>query len=705
MATKKKLNTHGLTDERIFALSQEILLSKKLNEEELEPSIQEALERYTGRHVPQFGLDWDIVLNEVYPIIQNELPSIFFKNPRVFLKPRNKHFIAKRRNLQNGEMEEVQLDSGKSASTQEAILNYTMQEIKYKRETRKVLLDALLFPHGVMWHGYKGDFGMTEEQSIFIRNEMVFVKRIGPLRFVKDPNVPMSNIEEAKWVGRIIDIPLIDVLEDTKLHITGELSGFKGFGDLVGKATDRKKFSNIVKAAALAMMQKVGLNKTRISSLKKPLIDFADKDFQNSKSAKFIRVVEIYLRPTKREKRDGKKGWVLLLTDEQTDPLRINPWSIKAEGHPVQLLQFNELNDSMFALPDIDVYKSIADQKNIITNIQLRNAQENSKVWVGLSKDGADEEDIDAARIGNNTILRFDSDDVRKRMFVASPGGAASSELYLIDQRIQKNLEDKSGVTDLKRGFLQSGEESAASVKIRAAGGGARPAYRQDIMAEFLKSSVTYLNQMLKQFTPVKDAVRIVGSLDIEWSDNPSKEELQADVDVEIDVISMLPENPEKELREFNTVLALMVDALRDPTIRRKLQEEGKTLNLAPVIEQILLRLKTKDPEIFRNIKPEESQGFVSVQQLREAQGNIEAALSGKQIPFPPKPEDDHVAKIETYSSTQKILQALGQVSDTLEQLVKVQSALLQQIQEKQDRTGKSVTPQLKRPIVQQVGT
>jgi hypothetical protein len=37
------------------------------------------------------------------------------------------------------------------------------------------------------------------------------------------------------------------------------------------------------------------------------------------------------------------------------------------------------------------------------------------------------------------------------------------------------SLEDKSGVTDLKRGFLQSGEESATSVKIRNAGGGARP--------------------------------------------------------------------------------------------------------------------------------------------------------------------------------------------------------------------------------------
>ena len=83
-------------------------------------------------------------------------------------------------------------------------------------------------------------------------------------------------------------------------------------------------------------------------------------------------------------------------------------------------------------------------------------------------------------------------------MCVASPGGQASSELYLIDQRIQRNLEEKSGVSDLKKGTLQSGEESAASVKLRASGASARPAYRQDIQSEFLKNSIHYIAQLTK---------------------------------------------------------------------------------------------------------------------------------------------------------------------------------------------------------------
>ena len=205
--------TEKISKDRLLTLKNEIKMAETINREELEPIIQESLQRYIGTFVPSFGANWDIILHEVYPIIQNNLPSIFFRNPRAYLKPRNKTFIAKKRDPVSGKMVEVELDSSKSAKTQEDLLNYLITEIGYKKEVRKVLLDALLFPYAVLWHGYKGDFGMTEEQSIYIESERIFVKRISPLRFIKDPSVTMSDIEEARWVGRIIDIPLNDLFD------------------------------------------------------------------------------------------------------------------------------------------------------------------------------------------------------------------------------------------------------------------------------------------------------------------------------------------------------------------------------------------------------------------------------------------------------------------------------------------------------------
>ena len=94
-------------------------------------------------------------------------------------------------------------------------------------------------------------------------------------------------------------------------------------------------------------------------------------------------------------------------------------------------------------------------------------------------------------------------------------------------------------------------------------------------MKDFLQDSFLYLVELLKQYMPIDDAVRIVGSLDLQWSDKPTEEEVQADVDVEIDAISMLPENPEDEVAMLQQVLTMMVQALTEPVIMEKIQQEG----------------------------------------------------------------------------------------------------------------------------------
>lgn len=671
-----------LSKERLKELKNQILMAEAINREELAPVMEESLGRYMGKFSPKYGYSWDIMLNEVYPIVQTNLPAIFFRNPHAYLKPRQKTYICKVLDPATGTKVQKTMDSQKSANTQEAVLNYTLEKIKYKKETRKVLLDALLFPHGVLWHGYKGDFGMTEEQSLYVKNDMVFVQRLCPTRFIKDPNVNFSNLDEAKWVGRIIDIPYRDFIEDEKLDISKELiKGFRGYGDKVGTKSNN--------------MQTGGQDALMVSSLKKNLLDFADDGFKKSSSSKFVRCYEIFLRPTKKEARDGNKGYIALLTFDQPEPLRVNEWGIKAEGFPAKILQFNEIPDALLGLCDVDTYKTIADQKNIITNLQIRNAQENSKLYVALAKDGLDgEESIERVQKGDQTILLFQGDTIANKMSIQSGGGAASSELYLIDQRIQKNLDDKSGVNDIRRGVLQSGEESAASVKMRSAATSARPAYRQDLMKDFIEDSYGYILDMLKQYMPVDEAVRIIGSLDLQWSDKPTREEIQADVDVEIDAISMLPENPEDEVGKLQNVLQLMIEGLTQPAVAQKIAQEGMTINLSPIIEQMLMRLKIKNPDIFRHIKPEESMGYASVQQLKFAQANVEAVMHG-QPPQPPQPTDDHATQLAIYEPVLKLLQEAGQAETAafqmLSQLVQMQGAMLQQQQEEQTQANQEI--------------
>lgn len=687
-----------LSKTELYELKNQIIMAETINREEIQPIMTENLERYMGKHFPKFGYNWDIALNEVYPIVQTNLPATFFRNPRFYLKPRQKTFIAKVLDPATGKKVDTELDSQKSASTQEAILNYTLDKIRYKNETRKTLLDAFLFPFGVMWHGYKGDWGMTEEQSFYVRDDMPFVERICPTRFIHDPSVNMSNIHKGRWVGRIIDIPYKDFMEDDELNIDkAKIKGFKGYGDYVGSA------SNIAAQQSQGGMPTGGGDTRPVGAYGKNLIDFADESYKKSNAANFVRCYEIFLRPSKKQKRNGEKGEILLLTFEQENPLRENDWTIKAEGFPSKILQFNELPDAMFGLSDVETYKSIADNKNILVNLALRNAQENSKLYVAIATAGMDgEEDVQKVQSGDQTILLFKGDTVNGKMSVQSGSGAASGELYQAIQYVQKNLDDKSGVTDLRRGVLQSGEESAESVKIRAGASSARPAYRQDIMTDFLKESGDYLNQLNKQFMPFDEAVRIVGSMDLQWSDKPTLEEVQADTDVDIDPISMLPESPEDEAQRLQLVLNLMEGAINNPGIAQKIAQEGMTFNLSPVIEQLLMRLKIKDPDIFRALKPQESQGYSSNQQLKAAEANVQAAMHGQPVQ-PPQEGDDHNAQMYVYQSIAQLLQEAGQQQthayQQLAQLIQATAAMMQQEQEKQATPGQRMAT--KKPFME----
>ena len=217
-------------------IKNELLMSKKLIEEQVEPQMHEAVARYVTDYIPTSGHDWDIILNEIYPIVQFELPSIFFRNPRIFLKPRTKNFVAKRRDPLTGRKVDTFLDSNKSAKTQEHLLNYLIDQMDYKKQARRTLMDSLIFKYGVLWHGYKGEFGITEEDSIFIESEELFVKRISPRDFIFDPKVTLQNIDDAQWVGRKFQVLIKDLKEDPNISLDQSIKGELGFGELIDLA-------------------------------------------------------------------------------------------------------------------------------------------------------------------------------------------------------------------------------------------------------------------------------------------------------------------------------------------------------------------------------------------------------------------------------------------------------------------------------------
>jgi hypothetical protein len=161
-----------------------------------------------------------------------------------------------------------------------------------------------------------------------------------------------------------------------------------------------------------------------------------------------------------------------------------------------------------------------------------------------------------------------------------------------------------------------------------------------------------------------------------------------------MDIYSMLPEDPQQEMQQFKLALQMGIESLANPAVSQKLAQEGYTFEMAPLVEQILHRLKIRNPDVFRRIKPEESQGFAPVAELRAAKDNVNAALQGNpQLPSPPAPGQHHGARMEIYSEIGGILQELGDspALQIIQQLIQATQALMEEEASKEAKPGMKV--------------
>jgi ribosome-binding protein aMBF1 (putative translation factor) len=104
----------------------------------------------------------------------------------------------------------------------------------------------------------------------------------------------------------------------------------------------------------------------------------------------------------------------------------------------------------------------------------------------------------------------------------------------------------------------------------------------------------------------------------------------------------------------------------------------------------------------LRTLKPEESQGYSSNQQLKLAEANVQAAMHGQPV-RPPQEGDDHNAQMYVYQSIVQLLQEAGQQQthayQQLSQLIQATAAMMQQEQEKQATPGQRMAT--KKPFLE----
>lgn len=545
---------------------------------------------YKGKVLPigfQDTATHPINVNKIHSIKRTERPSIFVRDPKIFIR-------AKKSRIATGSFDasgdEVILDGNKMARTLREAHNNHFGENKIKRQIERVRDDALIGKFGVMYVNYNAELGIDDEENPFIQNEQLINQWLPPDRFIYDPELDDFDLSYARWAGRIIDMPFDDVMENSDYY-----KNLKGLEDAVFIS---KELSSEDQQRAIA------------SSAKKPVEDTEFEDFSYLKK---VRLFELWVRPTLKERRDKghpyRFGKVIVLAKDHDKEIRLDGWPEGEDELPFELLTFNRLNGSFMPLSDIEIYEPLAAEKNLLRTYQLQQAKVAGNFRIFYLRDMIDEDDIEKARKGENQYIGVKGTSLRDAFHSLTPG-SVSAEYYSVDLKINRDLEEISGFPATRLGIAASGSQSATETSILDRNAGSVSTERLGSLVDFIRNVVKKNTKNMKRHFDKEQMLELTGLLeeDLEWVDGFGEKAIKDDVHVDIDVQSMIPISEAVLRAQALDILSKMIEMINSPPVMQKLSDEGVTLSLTEALKEFKDAFQIKNEDILQFLSLEEKQ-------------------------------------------------------------------------------------------------
>lgn len=188
--------------------------ARKFRREKVLENVKRHLRLYVGDHwgrASYFRRGDLITVNMIFPMVRNQVPHYYFRDPKIFVKPRNE-------------------ESEIPAVLSEQIVNYYWKEIDAKKQMRFNLYDVLLFGYAVAEIGHrfetdvlKGKDGDRIAYHEYIKTDQPYIQRVSPARFLFDIRAEMDPIVNSEWVGKEFFRGIQDVKKDPKYQNTKDL--------------------------------------------------------------------------------------------------------------------------------------------------------------------------------------------------------------------------------------------------------------------------------------------------------------------------------------------------------------------------------------------------------------------------------------------------------------------------------------------------
>lgn len=556
-----------------------VKMARAKRKDQFEPIANRLRAMYRGEDKPDWGDENSVHINLMFANIESAKPSIFFRNPKIYIKPTQETFV-----LEDGR----QLDGRKAAGLIEDAVNYILYAQKMKRIIKDVRNDALISTYGIMEIGYEGEISEDAEQGFeYVREDEIYGSRVSPLKFLVDVEAKdCLTFKDARFVGKEYEMSLKDLKEDDYYENTEDIEADSiGYGEKISDGSSKGT---------------------------KTLLDVAGKDYGDSDDAQKVTMYILWIRPSKVERRHLKKGdpggKVVIMSEQGKKPHKVLKWAYKMKGFPFRGLAFYRDNEQFYPISDVAQYERQIQELDQIRTAQLNHVKDYGQKKILINVDAfASEEEITKLTDGSAgpfIKVNVGDKDVSTAAKVMS-FGSAPAEMFMADRKVIEDADRVSGYSDLKRGMVQAGMDTATETREVSAMSAMRFVEKKDEVHDFFQDIARMIVSMVKQFWTSDKAVRRLGTLTPEWTDAFSSKDIQIEDDVEVDIGEMVPTNEIIRKKQAMDLIELTSKGATIPAVRQKLAEEGYEVNLSEAIKDAMYALGVRNDKILQKITPD----------------------------------------------------------------------------------------------------
>ncbi len=312
-------------------------------------------------------------LNLIHGYLRTEIPSLYVQDPYLEFTPKQETSIG-------------------SARLKEIAVNDIWHRKKFKREIKKLILDAKTVGHGWLKIGYKAEIGLIEEEKNnqeFVTNEDYFLYRVN-WRHVLFNDEAVDPPYDATWIAHKFFVPL----------------------------EDAKKNPNYNERKQLLLGVKLAGNDTKQKTDNLPLGD-----------TEFAELYEVWDKENKKV--------LIVSTNDKVGVLQERPWPYtKMSGFPFLYLNLCFMNDEAYGLSDVGMGEPYVLEKMKLRMAFLEHIKRGNRQLL-TEKDNFDQTAKDAYHAGNDSdLIEVGSVDKVKPL----PYAQFQSDVYALENRMDDDL-------------------------------------------------------------------------------------------------------------------------------------------------------------------------------------------------------------------------------------------------------------------------